>query len=715
MLAETYDQLGFAFKEAGEMTKTYALAEEYFQKALHIRQRNFGADHLATAISYNNLGFVYNAWGRYTEAVEHNKRALETRRRNLAKGDSRTVQSLGNLAYSYQGLGRLELAEPLVREMLDLGLADLVRSARGKSLRLQQKAIVAAQHELDAYISHVINEQRVGHVDDETPEMSARLRRRARELLLEDMSDIRFPDIETDRSYRYVIQWKGMPFSRQQGLRMAAAQPAAAAQLAELRRTAGRLAALAFSPAEPEELASWRRRFQALSDENSRLEAELLARVEMPHAGLTPNRLRELLPDGVALVDLFEYTYIKPLIFIPRDLERDRRLVAFVVRRDRPIVQVDLGSTLHLPDSVYSWYWDNIPGQTHQRAWTQVQKPAEHLRETLWKPLEKHLSGIGIILVCPDNELALIPWGALPGEKQGTYLLEERSFALVSSPQTLGVLLERKTDHPDMRAERSLLLIGDAAFGPSPPRRARVNGVAEPHAGIPKINALPYDFLRLPNTAMEIDTLAQIFGETHPGSICHVYKGIDASEATLRAHIMHHRYLHVATHGYFASASLPDDSMGVNQFIRKHGPSLFQKTTGWLPFFGEKQDLIENHPGLLSGLAPAGVNRSQRADPDLDATENDGILTAADLAGLDLSAVEMVVLSACDTGLGATAAADGPHGLERAFQAAGAHTTVTSHWKVDDDATRALMVEFYRRLWDKGKPVSKLKALRRPS
>ncbi len=79
---------------------------------------------------------------------------------------------------------------------------------------------------------------------------------------------------------------------------------------------------------------------------------------------------------------------------------------------------------------------------------------------------------------------------------------------------------------------------------------------------------------------------------------------------------------------------------------------------------------------------------------------------------LDLGQVELATLSACQTGLGTTAGGEGALGLQRRFQLAGAKTTVTSLWSVDDAATKTLMTEFYHRLWDRDDRLGKLQALR---
>jgi len=97
------------------------------------------------------------------------------------------------------------------------------------------------------------------------------------------------------------------------------------------------------------------------------------------------------------------------------------------------------------------------------------------------------------------------------------------------------------------------------------------------------------------------------------------------------------------------------------------------------------------NPLLLSGLALAGANRRAKATAD----EEDGILTAEEVASLDLSGVEWAVLSACDTGLGEIKAGEGVFGLRRAFQIAGAHTVIMSLWSVEDRAAMTWMRALY--------------------
>ena len=142
------------------------------------------------------------------------------------------------------------------------------------------------------------------------------------------------------------------------------------------------------------------------------------------------------------------------------------------------------------------------------------------------------------------------------------------------------------------------------------------------------------------------------------------------------------RILHIATHGFFLQSETPEmpETRGVGFGREDIDEARLAK------FAAQVKD-----PLIRSGLALAGANQGKSG-------EDDGVLTALEAAGLDLWGTKLVVLSACDTGVGEVKNGEGVQGLRRAMVLAGAETQVMSLWPVSDNATRDLMVEYYERL-----------------
>ncbi|MBY0230224.1 MAG: CHAT domain-containing protein, partial [Gemmataceae bacterium] len=177
-------------------------------------------------------------------------------------------------------------------------------------------------------------------------------------------------------------------------------------------------------------------------------------------------------------------------------------------------------------------------------------------------------------------------------------------------------------------------------------------------------------FEPLPATKAEAEETEASFKAAFEKEAVSLRQG-EATKKAVRDHLPKVRCAHFATHGFFAA--------------------------------GSKE---ERNPLLLSGLALSDANRVPKEG------EEDGILTALEVSGMDLTRLELAVLSACETGLGKAASEEGLLGLQRAFHAAGARSVVSWLWSVDDEATRALMADFYAQLW-RGKGIGKAEALRR--
>ena len=168
-----------------------------------------------------------------------------------------------------------------------------------------------------------------------------------------------------------------------------------------------------------------------------------------------------------------------------------------------------------------------------------------------------------------------------------------------------------------------------------------------------------------------------------------------ATEATVLA-VDRPRILHLATHGFFLPTR-PAASAGV---ANVRGQRMAVKRSAYPPELGTYESMAR------SGLALAGANGQGTGD-------SDGILTALEVLSLDLRGTELVVLSACETGLGLVTQAQGVYGLRRSFREAGAEAVLSTLWAVDDDATAALMQRFYNRFMNGERPARALQNTQR--
>jgi CHAT domain-containing protein len=176
-------------------------------------------------------------------------------------------------------------------------------------------------------------------------------------------------------------------------------------------------------------------------------------------------------------------------------------------------------------------------------------------------------------------------------------------------------------------------------------------------------------------------------------------RGAAATEESVRKFAPQSYLLHISTHGFFAEEDRQSALQGAD------APAAVARG-------GAVATVRGYSPGLLSGLVFAGANEPVTAgdDADIAALPDDGILTADEIASLPLGGAQLVVLSACETGLGESAGGEGLLGIQRAFQVAGARATIATLWKINDEATRAIMEEFYRNYLERHLPP--LEALR---
>jgi CHAT domain-containing protein len=453
---------------------------------------------------------------------------------------------------------------------------------------------------------------------------------------------------------------------RRQLLQLGAADPAVSQKVRELQATREELARLSLA-VPPESGAKARAdRLLKLGAQKEELEKELAKLSEPFRRNRDANRAGigdaiGKLPAKSAVVDFVERWEWSPPEKAGQPWARKRLYDAFILRPTPAepgwfATWVTLGDADALEKAIDDWAPGLRPGAKPDA------RAGELLRKLLWAPLERSLTGAERVIVIPDGRLGQVPFSALPGSKPGTYLLED--YALGSAPY--GQFLARLNTDPAL-AGNTFLIAGGIDYGPGG----------------------KWGYLK--GTETEAEELEKL----RPGPNTVRLKGADATKKRLQELLPNQRYVHLATHGDFL-----DPTRGERAAAGGAGDPLF--------------NVSARNPLLLSMLVLAGANRPATTNELGLPVGSDGFLTAEEVMGLNLSRTELVVLSACETGVGKVRGGEGTFSLQRAFHVAGSRAVVASLWKVPDNATQALMTRFHENLSKgrDGKPMGKLDALR---
>ncbi len=264
--------------------------------------------------------------------------------------------------------------------------------------------------------------------------------------------------------------------------------------------------------------------------------------------------------------------------------------------------------------------------------------------ETYWEPIDKALgTNVKTVFFSPDGIYQQVNPATLY-LPNGKTVLDTKLVRMVSNTRYITALKAQAKQKPT----GSVLLLGFPDYGP--------DGKIVP----------------LPGTEKEINKIA-LLAAGQKLSVNKLLAG-EATEASIKA-AKNPSVLHIATHGFF----LPDIS------------NRQQKVFGVSPSKARENPLLRS--GLMLAGAEASMGGSQLGQP---ADNDNGVLTAYEAMNLQLNNTEIVILSACETGLGDIKHGEGVYGLQRAFQVAGAGSIIMSLWKVSDEDTQALMGHFYQ-------------------
>ena len=636
----------------------YAEAEPLFQQSLAMTKQQLGDNHSDVANSLNNLAGLYFDQGRYAEAEPFLQQSLAIRKQQLGDNHLDVADSLHDLAVLYRNQGKYAKAKPLYQQSLAIMKQQLGDNHPSVATSLNNlAALYQSQDDTNLAIEFLSQGLEVEEYNL-SKNLVAGDERQKRDYMrtisgttdgaisLNLHSALNNPEA-TRLALTTIFQRKGRILdvltNSQQILRQRINDPQSQELLTQLIATRTQLANLIFK--KPEDFPSpeiYRQQLETLIDKAKQLADQISRRSaefrNLPQP-ITLKAIQQLIPADAALVELVRY---RP--FNPKEPKNERccgspRYAAYILSQRGKPQAIDLGEAEAIDDAVEKLH-------TYLRnprvPLGQLKASARELDKMVMQPVRQLLGDTKTILLSPDAALNLIPFEALVDENN-QFLVENYLFTyLTSGRDLLRLQLQSPSEEPPL-----------VIANPTYQKQGEIIALDSLHRNIDLSQRV---FLPLKGTKQEAEAIGQLFSNAL------ILTKTKATENALKQ-VKNPDFLHIATHGFFLSPKPSSEN-----------PTDF------------------DNPLFRSGLVLAGVEKSQSGGGD------DGILTAYEATLLNLVGTQLVVLSACDTGIGDISAGEGIYGLRRAFVIAGSESQLISLWKVEDTATKDLMITYYERL-----------------
>ncbi len=362
---------------------------------------------------------------------------------------------------------------------------------------------------------------------------------------------------------------------------------------------------------------------------------------------ITFRDIKAQLTHDESLVEIIQYQY-----FDNKFTGNSRYLALVIDGKDTSSIKgVLLDNGNELESKYYNFYKNSIRLRTTDN----------YSYNEFWKPIDDLLGNSKTLYVSPDgiyNEINVNTFR----KPDGSYVIDSRDIITIGSSRDLPEVKKVMARAPIAQAGTNAFLLGYPNYGDDK------------------------KLAPLPGSKVEIDNINKILSA---GKIkTNEYLQNQATEQNVKK-AESPKIMHIATHGYF-----------LKDVDKLSGEKVF----------GIESDKAKDNPLLRSGLFFTGSALSMDGQNTSElSNEDNGILTAYEAMNLDLDKTDVVVLSACETGLGDIKSGEGVYGLQRAFFIAGSKAIVMSLWKVNDEATQQLMTLFYSEWVKSG---NKLKSFR---
>ena len=724
--AQSYNNVSGLYYKMGDYTK----ALNYYQKSLTIIEKVLGKEHPDTAIIYNNIGLLYQDMGDYPEALNYNQKSLAIREKVLGKEHPGTVTSYNNIGLLYykmedntKALNYCQKSLSITEKVLgkehpntatiynnigflykDMGDYTKALNYYQKSLAITEK-VLGKEHPDTATIYNNIG---LLYQDMEDYTKAHRYAKLSFDIFLKNRNKVftifdsqqkekylkstsGYVALLLDTSIKYLTQlnkekkitkaqelqqsganawlnYKGSIFDSENAIAMlysSTKDKKLKAKIDDLISSKRYLARLYQSLPKPKEKEAWKSNIKKTEDKIAKLTNQIASKAtnfkeqqglkSIGHQDITSH-----LKDNELYIDyakagghyyLFSLDHQENICFIQIDKNSTKKIDGLVkaFREDINIVLKDNTIT------------DEKLKTLTESSKAKLSKLYEII---IQKPLGETIKDKTSLIISPDGALRLLPFETLYSKESDKYFIEEKEIRYIPSGKELVRLYKYSKDKVSID-KRSAVIFANPNFDSDLNSSKREPIPITPNTSRTAIikPLFMIEFPPLPGTKAEAKAIKSTFAE---GSTIE-YLQDDATESNLTK-VKQPNILHIATHGFFIN-----------------------------------DNTIPN-PMLKSGIALTGANKSRIKGV------GDGIVTALKLSGLDLKGTDLVVLSACQTGVVDINSTDSVSGLSKAFIQAGAKDIVMSLWSVDDEATKELMTSFYQEMKENKNYAKALKA-----
>ena len=626
----------------------YDQAEPLYNRAIAIQDSRNARQDPTTATVLHNLGDLSKTQEKYKQAENLYLNAISIREKVLGKSHPDLATSLNNLAQLYDLQGKDDKARPLYEKSLEIW-----QKVLGKKHPLVTNSVnnLARLYRAQDEINRALEFQSLSNqVTEDNLSLifatNSQEQKRAYQEALTDQTNATVSlhvqeapkNSEATRlALTTVLRRKGRLIDTLAANSSVASNKNSFQQLSNLR---SQLAALLFQNSDNLTPEQYQQQISNLRQQIQNLEAQFNNQGQ----SATIDAVQKALPEKTALVEIISYQPDNPRVESLGKRFKAPRYIAYVLPKKGEPKWVSLGDAAIIDNLIIEF---RQALQNPELPLTQVKDIARKLDKKLTEPIRPLLGKTTKVFIAPDGQVSLVPFAALVNENN-QYLVEEYEFTYLTSGRDILNWSNSSS------SKNEAILVGEPTFQ-QPRKPEKVLGKEkekeEPQPSYGEIT--PILFPNLPETQKEVAAIASILPTSKQ------LTGLEANQKNLKA-IQSPSILHLATHGFF-----------LNQGMRT-GDSL--------------QNNI-NNPLLQAGIALAEANNKPEA-----------ILTAAEVAQLNLQGTQLVVLSQTQTGQQDLVNGKSLSGLLRSFVLAGSESQILNLWQGDSGALQKLLQSYYKGL-----------------